>query len=81
MSPNFAADHIFRYIAQSVRSPTVDPGVVSTFPAQSHNLVDIDCQIIFYSLHPLIQEGMLPFTSEVKLARKKVWLSKLTIST
>ena len=50
-------------IAQSVASPTADPGVVSLIPAQTHTFVEIDI-ILFILLLPLIQEGLLSFTSK-----------------
>ena len=38
---------------------TADPGVASSTPAQSHNFMEIDCEIISVAilLPPLIQEG------------------------
>ena len=43
--------------------PTSDPGVVSLIPSQSHNLVEIDHEIISMVLLPSAEEG-LSITSE-----------------
>ena len=69
---------------------TVDSGVASLILARSHTFVEIDHEIIstVILLLLLIQEGLLSFTSEsmctkylVKLAKEKVCLGELTIST
>ena len=67
-------------IAQSVASPTADPGIVSLILARSHTFVEIDHEITstFILLLPLIQEE-LSVTREVlvshlvMLAQEKVW--------
>ena len=48
-------------VAQSVASPTADPGVGSSIPAWSHTFLEIDCEQIsmVILLLPLIQEGLL----------------------
>ena len=53
-------------VAQLVASPTLDPGITRSIPAQSHSFVEIDCEIISTVIHtlPLIQEGLLLVTSE-----------------
>ena len=52
--------------AQSVASPTVDPGVISSIPAQSHAFVEIEHEIIsmVIFLLTLIKEGFLSVTSK-----------------
>ena len=69
---------------------TVDPGVASSIPAQSHTFVEIDHEIIstVILLFPLIQEGYISYKRKyvhevlfnrfVKLAQEKVWLGELT---
>ena len=43
-------------VAQSVRGPTVDPGIASLIPAWSHALVEFDYEILYgHSPLPLIQ--------------------------
>ena len=53
-------------IAQLVASPTADPEVASLITARSHTFMEIDHEIIsaVILLLPLIQEGLLSFTSE-----------------
>ena len=53
-------------IAQSVASPTADPGVVCSTHAQSHTFIEFDREIIsmVILLLQLIQEGLLSVTSK-----------------
>ena len=53
-------------IAQSVASPTADPGVASLIPAQSYTFVEIDHKIIstVILLLLLLHEGLLSVTRE-----------------
>ena len=62
-------------IAQSVANLTVDPGVVSLIPAQSHTFVEIDHEIISTAIFLLllIQEWFLSITSESMCT--KYWLT------
>ena len=62
-------------VAQSVASPTADPGVASWIPAQSHTFVEIDHEIIstVILLIQLIQKGLLSVTGE-SICRK-YWLT------
>ena len=48
-------------VAQSVASPTANPGVVSSLLARSHACVEIDHKIVsmVILLLPLFQEGLL----------------------
>ena len=63
-------------IAQSVASPTADPGVTSLIIAWSHTFMEIDCEIIsMVMLLPLIQEGLLSVTSRTMCM--KYWLTAL----
>ena len=77
--------------AQFVASPTADPGVMSSIPAQSHTFMEIDHELfsMVSLLLRLIQEkvyvrtlqGKVLVNSLVKLAQEKVWLGVLTFST
>ena len=53
-------------VAQSVANPTTDLGIMSSIPACSHTLVEIDHEIIsmVILLLPLIEEGLFSATSE-----------------
>ena len=53
------------FLAQSVASPTADPGIAGSILAWSHTFVVIDHEIICtVILHlPLVQEGLLSLTS------------------
>ena len=53
-------------VAQSVASLNADPGVASSFLAQSHTFMEIDHETItsVILLLPLIQERLLSVTSE-----------------
>ena len=59
-------------------SPTADPGAASSIPAQSHTFVEIDRELIsmVIILFPLIQEGLLSFTSDCVCT--KYWLMALS---
>ena len=50
-------------VAQSVASPTADPGVASSIPARSQTFVEIDHEIIsmVILLLLLIQEGLCTY--------------------
>ena len=75
-------------VIQSVASLTADPGVVSSIPARSHTLMEIDHEII----STFIQEGLSSVTSKSmckkyvpvrywsSLLRKKLWLGDMTIA-
>ena len=62
-------------VAQSIASPTADPGVASSIPARSHIFVNIDhmiiSMVILFLL--LILEGLLSVTSENMST--KYWLT------
>ena len=53
------------HVAQSVASLAADPGVASLIPVRSHTFVELYYEIIstVILLLPLIQEGLLSFTS------------------
>ena len=53
-----------RAVAQSVVSPTADPGVANSILARSHTFDEIDHEMISIIILPLIQEGLLSVTSE-----------------
>ena len=61
--------------AQSVASPTADPGIRSLMPAQCHIFAKIDHKISsrVILLPPLIQEGLMSVTRESICT--KYWLT------
>ena len=57
------------HVALSVTCLTADPGVASLIPALSHTFMEIDREIISSAIllpssDSMIQEGLLPVTSE-----------------
>ena len=60
-------------IAQPVVILTAGQGIASTISAQSHIFVEINHEIISTALLPLIQEELLPVTSESMCT--KYWLT------
>ena len=55
--------------AQLVASPTADPGVMSSIPAQSHTFMEIDHELFstVSLLLPLIQEKVYVRTLQAKV--------------
>ena len=66
--------YILSPIAQLVASLTADPGVVSSIPARSHALVEVDHEIIskVILLLPLIQERLSVSSESMCI---KYWLT------
>ena len=63
-------------IVQTEVSPTADPEVMSSIPAQSHTFMEIDLEIIStVILLLLILEGLLSITSEKYVHKVLVNLS------
>ena len=57
-------------IAQSVSSPTADPGVASLIPSRSHTFVEIDCEIIS-TVILLLRVVVIYINPLVKIAQDK----------
>ena len=52
-------------VAQSVASPTADPGVASSIPARSHTFVEIDHEIISTVILLLNKKGCCQLQAKI----------------